>query len=329
MRIKDLPAPVTAAKADWLPGTHWIGFTPRDGSTQAREQRRAAINNQIDGGYVIEYVTLKFDDPNPGFESDPRYLADKATHSEVAGKFIAVHRLRPTARPLRDILGDEEFEQLQNMWADGDKRYRWSVAFPIIESYALTPHRYANEVLSPEAMTRVFGHPSGTLRPLNEDERRQIAELEIEPRPTVNLWIGIEDEAKMAAQSQINPDTIKLINGDLSLAALEGMTEERKAMIRTRATWLADRFIRKRARSGSLFCDNCGLDPSSKVVGTSVKIRSLLDVHHMNPLEEGLRRTTEADFCLLCPNCHRFMHRLAHTLADPEEKAKALRPTTS
>ncbi|MFK4536195.1 hypothetical protein ABIA00_004378 [Bradyrhizobium ottawaense] len=198
------PAPVTAAKADWLPGTHWIGFTPTNGSTNAREQRRATINAQIDGGYIIEYVTLKFDDPNPGFETDPQYLADKAAHSKVAGKFIAIHRLRASARSLRTILGDQEYEQLQNMWADGDKRYRWSVAFPIIESYALVPHRYANEALSPEAMARVFAHPSGTLRHLNDDERSQIAELEIEPRHTVNAWIGIEDVAKMAEQSQIN-----------------------------------------------------------------------------------------------------------------------------
>jgi 5-methylcytosine-specific restriction enzyme A len=220
MRIKDLPAAVTAAKADWLPGTNWIGFTPSDGSTNAREQRRATINRQINGRYIIEYVTLKFDDPNPGYETNPRYLADKAAHAEVAGKFIAVHQLRPSARSLRTILGDQEYEQLQNMWADSDKRYRWSVAFPIIESYALKPHRFASEVLSPEAMARVFAHPSGTLRPLNDDERSQIAELEIEPRPTVNAWIGIEDEVRMAEQSQINPDTIKLINGDLAAAAL-------------------------------------------------------------------------------------------------------------
>jgi 5-methylcytosine-specific restriction enzyme A len=75
MQIHDLPAPVTAAKADWLPGTHWLGFTPTDGSGTARERCRATINSQMRGGYVIEYVTRKFDDPNPGFESDPRYLA--------------------------------------------------------------------------------------------------------------------------------------------------------------------------------------------------------------------------------------------------------------
>src|SRR5262249_57163 len=157
----------------------------------------------------IEYVTLKFDDPNPGFETNPQYLAEKARHAEVAGRFIAVHRLRPTARPLREIVGDEEYERIQDMWANGGLRHRGSVAFPIIESYALNPHRYANEVLTPEAMTRVFSHPSGMLRPLNDNERRQIAELEIEPRPTSNAWIGIEDEAKMAESSQINADTIK------------------------------------------------------------------------------------------------------------------------
>jgi 5-methylcytosine-specific restriction enzyme A len=326
MQIKDLPAPVTAAKADWLPGTHWLGFTPTDASGNARERCRATINSQINGGYVIEYVTRKFDDPNPGFELDPRYLAEKTAHSEVAGKLLAVHRLRPSSRPLQAILGDQEFKDLQDMWADGDKRYRWSVAFPIIESFALVPPRYAHVVLSPVAMTRLFAHPSGTLRPLNDDERQQIAELEIEPRPTANAWIGIADEAKIAEQSQINADTTKLINGDLALAALEGMTEEQKAMVRKRAAWIADSFIRKRTRAGQLSCDNCGFDPAIKIANTSVKARSLLDVHHMNPLEEGIRYTTEADFCFLCPNCHRFIHRLARTLTDIQEKAKALRP---
>jgi hypothetical protein len=80
----------------------------------------------------------------------------------------------------------------------------------------------------------------------------------------------------------------------------------------------------RRARDGQLACDNCGFDP--KIVNTAVKARSLLDVHHMNPLDEGIRYTTEADFCLVCPNCHRFMHRLARTLSDINSKAKALRP---
>ncbi len=326
MQIKDLSGPITAAKADWLPGTHWIGFTPTDGSGTARERCRATINAQMRGGYVIEYATRKFDDPNPGFENDPQYLAERAAHAEIAGKFIAVHRLRPSSRPLRVILGDAEYEHLQDMWADGDKRYRWSVAFPIIESYSIVPPREANKVLSSDAMVRLFAHPSGTLRPLNDDERAQIAQLEIEPRLTKNAWIGIADEAEMAEASQINPETQRLINGDLR-GAMEGMTEEQKAKVRKRAAWIADRFIRRRAKDGQLHCDECGFDPQDKIATTLVKARALLDVHHMNPLDEGVRYTTEADFCLVCPNCHRFMHRLANTLAEPEAKAKALRPS--
>jgi hypothetical protein len=31
MKIRDLPAPVTAAKADWLPDTQFLGQSPRAG----------------------------------------------------------------------------------------------------------------------------------------------------------------------------------------------------------------------------------------------------------------------------------------------------------
>jgi 5-methylcytosine-specific restriction protein A len=33
-----------------------------------------------------------------------------------------------------------------------------------------------------------------------------------------------------------------------------------------------------------------------------------MDVHHRDPLAEGVRVTELADFQLLCPNCHRFVH---------------------
>jgi hypothetical protein len=64
-------------------------------------------------------------------------------------------------------------------------------------------------------------------------------------------------------------------------------------MVRKRAAWLADRFIRRRARDGQLTCDNCGFDPATKIERTAVKARSLLDVHHMDPLNEGVRYTTQ------------------------------------
>jgi len=311
LKISDLSLPVNAAKSDWLAGTKWIGFTPTDTSGAAREQCRATINAQINGGYIIEYITRNFGEPNPGFETDPRYLAEREAHRKVGGRLIAVHRLRPSARPLSVILGEEEYNRVQDMWASGGKRYRWSVAFPIIESFSIPDAPLATEVLSDAAMRRLFAHPSATLRPLNDDERRQIANLVIEPRLTNNAWIGIADEAVMAEQSEIDPRTQKLIDHDLSASAMEGLTDEQKVKVRRRAVWLADRFVRERDRSGQLRCEDCGFDPVIKVRGTEVKPRALLEVHHKNPLDEGVRYTTLLDFCLLCPTCHRFIHALA------------------
>jgi 5-methylcytosine-specific restriction enzyme A len=326
MKISDLPDPVTAAKADWLSGTRWIGFTPTDESLGARESCRAAINGQFRNGYIIEYITLSFGKVNAAFRNDQQYLEDREAHAEVAGKLIAVHRLRPSPRPLAQIVGDEEFVRIQDMWADGDKRWRWSVAFPIIESYSIVNAPTANEVFDRISMQRLFGHPSATLRPLNDDERRQIANLAIEPRHTQSAWIGIADDAAKADASEIDPRTQKAIDIDLGLSAKEGMTEEEWRKVRKRAAWLADRYIRKRKHDQLLTCDNCGFDALVAADGTPVMPRSLLDVHHMNPLDEGIRFTTFADFCLVCPTCHRFMHALARRLTDTPSKRAALRP---
>ena len=255
---------------------------------------------------MIEYITEAFQQPNPGFEKSPRYLKERAEHRERAGRFIAVHKLRPTSRKLEEILGPEEFKLLQDMWAQDGKRYRWSVAFPIVQSFRIKDHRKAKEILGPDAYARLYAHSSATLRPLTDEERDLIADLEIEPVESKNAWIGIEDEFVLAEGSEINPDTLRAIDRDL--AALEGMGEERLAKVKRRAAWLADRFIRERRRGGKLTCDDCAFDPTTLAAELGVKPRGFLDVHHKNPLDEGVRYTTTADFALLCPTCHRVEH---------------------
>lgn len=306
MKIKDLPAPVTASKADWLPGTTWLGFTPTDGSLSSRNQCQSTIQRQFGSGYVIEYITETFQKPNPGFEDDPVYIADLDAHAERAGRFIAVHKLRTTSRPLEQILGPEEYKLLQDMWAQGSKRFRWSVAFPIVQSFQINDPRKAKEILGQDAYSRLYAHSSATLRPLNDVERALIADLEIEPVASGNAWIGIEDEFKLAELSEITSSTQRAIDRDL--AALEGVEEERLAKIKKRAAWLADRFIRHRVNEGTLSCDHCKFDPADLANDLAVKPRGLLDVHHNNPLDEGIRYTTIADFSLLCPTCHRIEH---------------------
>ncbi len=128
--VSDLPAPVAASKADWLAGTTWLGFTPTGGDQSARNMCQSTIQRQFGNGYVIEYITEQFSQPNAGFENDPGYLQEREAHKELAGRFKAVHKLRTTARDLETIIGEDDFKRLQDMWAQDGNRYRWSVAFP-------------------------------------------------------------------------------------------------------------------------------------------------------------------------------------------------------
>ncbi len=308
MLIKDLPEPVTASKADWLAGTSWLGFTPTGSNQNARAQCQSTIQRQFGSGYVIEYITEQFSEPNPGFENDPSYLAEREAHKELAGRLIAVHKLRTTARPLEAILGREEFTRLQDMWAQDGKRYRWSVAFPIVESFRIVGRPKAKFILGDEAYRRLYQRSSATLRELTDEERQLIAGLEIEPQAAANVWIAIEDDFEKARLSEIDRKIERAINEDLA-GALEGMAEATKLNIKRRAAWVASRFIQNRTRAGTLHCDDCGFDPKTKFEGVPDKVlRSVLDVHHNNPLHEGVRVTTPNDFTLLCPTCHRVEH---------------------
>lgn len=308
IKVKNLPAPINAAKADWLAGTTWIGFTPSTGEGSARAGCQSTIQKQFGKGYVLEYITEQFSQPNSGFEKDPDYLAERKAHADQAGRFIAVHRLRSSSRTLEEIVGQEAFQRLQDMWAQGEKRWRWSVAFPIVETYRIVGQPKAKDVLGVEGYRRLFAHSSATLRPLNDAERASLADLDLEPVVANNAWIAIEDEFRNAELSDIPKQIERDIERDMAGNALEGMTEERKAKVRKRAAWLADRFVRARTKAGTLTCDDCSFDPSTCFPGGGVRPRSLIDVHHKHPLEEGVRYTTVKDFALLCPTCHRIEH---------------------
>jgi len=309
LRVSDLPAPVTASKADWLESSTWLGFTPSGAGHSARNMCQSTIQRQFGNGYVLEYITEQFSQPNAGFENDPGYLKERKAHEKLAGRFLAIHKLRTTARNLETIIGEDDFKLLQDMWAQGGNRYRWSVAFPIVESYQIVGRPKAKTLLGDASYRRLYQRPSATLRVLNDPERAALASLELEPIRTSNAWIGIEDEIGLAERSTIDPRTKKLIALDFGDIALEGRVDEQKAKIRLRAAWLADKFIRERRRSSTLLCDDCGFNPMMVLDPAKVNPRSLLDVHHKNPLDEGERYTTIKDFSLLCPTCHRVEHQ--------------------
>jgi 5-methylcytosine-specific restriction protein A len=64
VRISDLGSPVTAAKADWISASTWLGFTPSSGETASRAQCQSTIQRQMASGYVLEYITETAEKPN-------------------------------------------------------------------------------------------------------------------------------------------------------------------------------------------------------------------------------------------------------------------------
>jgi 5-methylcytosine-specific restriction enzyme A len=307
MKIRELPLPVTTTKADWLPGTTWIGFTPTGTGGDADAKCQNTISKQMAGGLVLERVAQKMEDPRPGFENDPQVILDRETHRQLKARLIAIHELRPTSRPLKEVIGKDEYEHLQDVWAEPGKRKRWSVAFPIVRTWEIVGKPTAHSVLSPEVFRSTYQTQSSTLRIVSDQMRREIADLDAIEMPAKNAWIAIEDEIRIAELSNIDRKTATEIDIDLR-GALEGETVERKAKIKRRAAWLAQKFWLFRQNGKSIRCDNCAFDPANQLDLKDLPARSLFDVHHKDPLAEGIRRTIIEDFALLCPRCHRIEH---------------------
>lgn len=221
MRIRDLPAPVTASKADWLPGTTWLGFTPQGHGPGAAAQCQSTVRRQFGNGYVLERITQLFGEPNTGFASDPQLIEERERHATLKDRLVAVYRLRATARPLVKIIGTAEFERLQDIWATGGDRRRWSVAFPIVESYEIVGQPHAREIFGKPVFRRLYQSQSATLRLLDDEAREAIADLELTKTHAANAWIAIEDEIAMAERSDISSEAQRAITRDL-VGALEG-----------------------------------------------------------------------------------------------------------
>jgi len=311
MKVQDLPAPVTAAKADWLSGGTWLGFTPSGSKPTARERCQGTVTKQFGAGFVIEYVTKSFGEPNKGFENDPEFQRDRDRHAKLAGKLVAVHRLRQSALPLIDFIGPDDFHKLQDIWSKRGQRNRWSVAFPIVESYEFVGDPPdAKTVFGETAYRRLFGRQSSTLRELKFDERCALNELEICEVKAPNAWVDVDEQLKLADLRPVNERILGLIRLDLSDEALEGFSAEKWSSLRRRAAQLATKLIVERQRDGRLQCDACRFDPSVLIGNRNVSPRALLDVHHKRPLALGPRLTQLTDLSLLCPTCHRLEHRL-------------------
>lgn len=78
------------------------------------------------------------------------------------------------------------------------------------------------------------------------------------------------------------------------------------------AARLAKELARKRSKNGKLACEACGCVPEDVYRGLD-----LIEAHHRIPLARGIRETKPEDFAMLCPCCHRAVHKLINSDVEP------------
>lgn len=98
-------------------------------------------------------------------------------------------------------------------------------------------------------------------------------------------------------------------SGELPTSGVDGavrVAKHKEREVRLRNHKLA----RAAKRHHGYKCQGCGLTPSKAYPGAG---EGLVDAHHLEPLAsasaEGVQLTVE-DFAVLCPSCHRAIHRL-------------------
>jgi 5-methylcytosine-specific restriction enzyme A len=73
-------------------------------------------------------------------------------------------------------------------------------------------------------------------------------------------------------------------------------------------------------QTGRLACEVCDFE-SGEVYGEAVS--GVVDIHHVVPLHKiGVSKTTLADLAVLCPTCHRVVHRHSPFITPTELKAR-------
>ena len=126
-----------------------------------------------------------------------------------------------------------------------------------------------------------------------------------------------EDTDGLSAHSYMSPGDIQVMEE----ASPEGVKKLRQHWYLERDSKLPrkakEAFI---ALNGELYCEVCGLRP------VPTYGYPLVDAHHKLPLSKyaslGKISTTPADFAILCPSCHRAVHRLQD--CDLQELVKKL-----
>jgi 5-methylcytosine-specific restriction endonuclease McrA len=126
---------------------------------------------------------------------------------------------------------------------------------------------------------------------------------------------------EVTKREELLPILLKFIDGPLPSGSRQGGDDapqdleysEGGKVLRThlrterdgKAALQAKALARKRAKNGKLTCEACACVPEDDYRGLD-----LIEAHHRIPLSRGIRATKPEDFAMLCPCCHRAVHKL-------------------
>src|SRR5262249_46453775 len=198
------------------------------------------------------------------------------------------------------IIGEKQYKRTQDMWAKEGQRWRWAVAFPIVESYIIIDEPKARDVFGEKLYQRLYQHPARILRPLSNAERAVISGLKIRHIEAPNIKFEIRHNEAVSERNRIDQNVAEDFG-----RVLEGLTVEQQVKRRSREASLRLEFLNSRA--ATMHCDSCEWNPAKQPDLCGLTARSLFDVHHKRPLADGVRDTTLRDLSLLCPRCHRIV----------------------
>jgi hypothetical protein len=141
-----------------------------------------------------------------------------------------------------------------------------------------------------------------------------------------SAWAAYFDREKKAGTWAYRPKTVAPVSiaQDVDITAIEGepllffhLRRERCPALRT-----AKREAELNA-GNPLCCEACGLTSKAAFPGL---LEDILEVHHRHPLSavDGSVVTSLSDLALLCPNCHRAIHRTKPYLSVDEFRTRIL-----
>jgi hypothetical protein len=113
--------------------------------------------------------------------------------------------------------------------------------------------------------------------------------------------VAFRDEGKLIAVGAMLPRKVSAEEGARLMVESKQLERDRQ-LVKD-----AKEYNREQHR-GLFTCEGCGFADTNS---------SFFDAHHLVPLAIGSRVSTPSDFAVLCPTCHRIVHRNAESAALP------------